>query len=567
MRKSKSIRTTLFLSTTLFFSLFVLITTFIASSLYAFSIGNILDRKTTESSKQVINNYENYFDNAIGVSNSIQTTILNHNVISEKVEITQYFDYVIGLKKEIYSISLYDVDGNLVVYDSKSKPETNAKGETWFIKALEEPLINSFSKLNKEGEQYYFTISKMMTFNNDQSYCVVKLDFDFSKIVSLISKTNLGNNGRIVIFDKNYATIYNSLPSFNENDIKILRKIIIGNDNIKINNEKFNVYVSTITNTTWKVAIFTNINELDEAIKTFITVIIIVASLLIILFAIVTALISAKLSNPIRALKKEMTKVENLNYDIASYQKIKGSKEVEELDKSFKQMMTRIKYLANEIIKEQENQRKSELKALQNQINPHFLYNTLDSIIYMIDINKNDTAQEMIVALSKFFRISISRGKTIIPFKDEFEHARNYLLIQKLRFGDKFEYKFEIDPSLNELYTIKLILQPIVENAIAHGLKEYQGIGKITIKGSIEGDLIHIEIIDNGYGMLPTKIQEIYDSFKNPQIHQGVGIKNVYDRLKIYYGEQADIKITSTLDDGTTIHIFIPLEAAKKHEI
>ena len=134
MRKSNSIRTTLFLSTTLFFSLFVLITTFIASSLYAFSIGNILDRKTTESSKQVINNYENYFDNAIGVSNSIQTTILNHNVISEKVEITQYFDYVIGLKKEIYSISLYDVDGNLVVYDSKSKPETNAKGETWFIK-------------------------------------------------------------------------------------------------------------------------------------------------------------------------------------------------------------------------------------------------------------------------------------------------------------------------------------------------------------------------------------------------------------------------------------------------
>ena len=372
MRKSKSIRTTLFFTTTLFFSLFVLITTFIASSLYAFSIGNILDRKTIDSSKQVINNYENYFDNAIGVSNSVQTTILNHNVINEKKEIAQYFDYVIGLKKEINSISLYDMDGNLVVFDSKSSPEMNAIGETWFIKALEEPLINSFSKLNKEGNQYYFTISKIMTFNNDQSSCVVKIDFDFSKIVTSIAKTNLGNNGRIVIFDKNYATIYNSLPSFNENDIKILKEIIIGNDNRKINNEKFNVYVSTITNTTWKVAIFTNINELDEAIQTFITVIICVAALLIVLFAVITALVSAKLVNPIRALKREMTKVENLNYDIASYKKIKGSKEVEELDKSFKQLMIRIKYLANEIIKEQENQRKSELKALQNQINPHF---------------------------------------------------------------------------------------------------------------------------------------------------------------------------------------------------
>ena len=108
--------------------------------------------------------------------------------------------------------------------------------------------------------------------------------------------------------------------------------------------------------------------------------------------------------------------------------------------------------------------------------------------------------------------------------------------------------------------------KPIV-GPIAHGLKEYQGVGKITIKGNIEGELIHLEIIDNGFGMLQTKIEDIYDSFKNPQIHNGVGIKNVYDRLKIYYGEKADIKIVSTLDYGTTIHIFIPLEVARKNEI
>lgn len=566
-RKSHSIRTILFSTTTATFLLFVLATTMAATFLYVFNVSDMLTDQMNEASKQVITNYETYFENAITVSDTIQTRLSSIDVVNEKKDVSEFFDDVMMMKNEIYQISFYDLNGDLIVADSNSENTAdNVKEEDFFEKALEEKLINNFSKLQYDTSHYYFTISKYVSYGNSLSGGVAKIDCDFSKIVSSIANTDLGDNGHIVVFDKEYEIIYTSYSENALDDIEILKNIILGTGIRHVKGVDYNVFVSTISNTTWKVGIFSNRDRLNSAITTFIATVISASILVSLLFAIITAYTSSKISNPLRLLKRQMTKIESLNYDMTSYTKTRGSKEVEELDESFKQMMIRIKDLANEIIVEQENQRKSELKALQNQINPHFLYNTLDSIIFMIDCGKNETAEEMITALSKFFRISISRGKTIIPFKDEIEHARNYLLIQKLRFGDQFEYIIDVEPKINDYYTIKLILQPIVENALAHGLREYQGVGKIEIIGRIEDDLIHIQVKDNGYGMLQQKVDEIYESFKDPQMHNGVGVKNVYQRLKIYYGEKADVKITSTLDIGTTVHIYIPVEGAKRNE-
>ena len=261
-----------------------------------------------------------------------------------------------------------------------------------------------------------------------------------------------------------------------------------------------------------------------------------------------------------------MSKVKDLNYQVNRAKLKKGSKEIIQLDATFNEMMKRIRDLAEKLLQEQENQRKSELKALQNQINPHFLYNTLDSIIYMIDKGENEKAEEMIVALSKFFRISISRGKTIIPLKDEVEHVRNYLLIQKIRFGDQFTYSINVNPNLYQYNCIKLILQPLVENAIEHGLNDNESGGKIEIIGEENDNYIILRIKDNGYGISEEKLQSIYESFHHDSIHQGVGLKNVYQRIKIYYGEEADLKIESFEDEGTTISIYIPKKKALKNE-
>lgn len=568
-RKPRSIRTILFSTSTSLFLLYVLVTSVIAANIYVFTVGDMLTRQIKESSKQVVINYENYFENAITVSNSIQNKANNIDILEKKSEIEEYFDDILTLRNEINGIAFYDLNGELIVSDSKSKAIQNVYGRDFFIKALEEPLINNFSKLNKsetEEGAFYITISKAIDFNKGNDTGVVCINFDFTKIVKSLANIDLGDKGHIVIFDKNYELIYTSYIDVLGEDLKALKNIVLGNSAMTISGIDYNIFISTITNTTWKVGVFSNRQEIVNSVRTFIVSIFSVAVFLTLIYVLFTAYISKRISNPLRSLKRQMTKVESLNYEVNSYRRTYGSIEVEELDESFRQMMIRIKDLAEKLIEEQENQRKSELKALQNQINPHFLYNTLDSIIYMIDQGKNETAERMITALSKFFRISISRGKNIISFKDEFEHARNYLLIQKLRFEDKFEYSFDIDPRLNEMWTIKLILQPIIENAIAHGLKECQGVGKIEIKGSIDGKLIHLQVIDNGYGILDSKIQEIYASFKDKNIHNGVGLKNVYERLKIYYGDLADIKITSTLDVGTTVHLYIPVEGALKHE-
>lgn len=568
-RKPRSIRTILFSTSTSLFLLYVLVTSVIAANIYVFTVGDMLTRQIKESSKQVVINYENYFENAITVSNSIQNKANNIDILEKKSEIEEYFDDILTLRNEINGIAFYDLNGELIVSDSKSKAIQNVYGRDFFIKALEEPLINNFSKLNKsetEEGAFYITISKAIDFNKGNDTGVVCINFDFTKIVKSLANIDLGDKGHIVIFDKNYELIYTSYIDVLGEDLKALKNIVLGNSAMTISGIDYNIFISTITNTTWKVGVFSNRQEIVNSVRTFIVSIFSVAVFLTLIYVLFTAYISKKISNPLRSLKRQMTKVESLNYEVNSYRRTYGSIEVEELDESFRQMMIRIKDLAEKLIEEQENQRKSELKALQNQINPHFLYNTLDSIIYMIDQGKNETAERMITALSKFFRISISRGKNIISFKDEFEHAKNYLLIQKLRFEDKFEYSFDIDPRLNEMWTIKLILQPIIENAIAHGLKECQGVGKIEIKGSIDGKLIHLQVIDNGYGILDSKIQEIYASFKDKNIHNGVGLKNVYERLKIYYGDLADIKITSTLDVGTTVHLYIPVEGALKHE-
>jgi two-component system sensor histidine kinase YesM len=183
----------------------------------------------------------------------------------------------------------------------------------------------------------------------------------------------------------------------------------------------------------------------------------------------------------------------------------------------------------------------------------------------MIDKGENSKAEDMIVALSKFFRISISKGQNIIPLPNEIEHARNYLLIQKMRFGDSFSYTIDVEPGLEKYFVVKLILQPLVENSIGHGMKEGE-VGRISIRAFSDGDFIKFEIKDNGYGMTPEKVDELVKSLDDDTVYQGVGLKNVYQRIRIYYGEKANLLIQSEEDVGTTITIVIPKEGANFHE-
>jgi len=248
-----------------------------------------------------------------------------------------------------------------------------------------------------------------------------------------------------------------------------------------------------------------------------------------------------------------------------------ASGEVEALTRRFNRMMRKIGELMDRVIDEQNAQRKSELKALQNQINPHFLYNTLDSIMWLIENNKNIEAGEMVVALARLFRIGISNDSEVIPVRDEIEHVRNYLLIQSIRYADSFDYEFDIDDATLDIKTMKLILQPIVENCIYHGLKNKIDKGHIRISAHIKDDCLMLSVSDNGYGMRQEVINKIYQSFEDGSTSQedgtitsSVGLKNIYQRVMIYYSGNAGMKIESILDEGTTITITEPLKKAEQ---
>lgn len=563
-----SIRFKLTSYTILCFFLFLCSISAIASGLYYTSVAQIIDEQIINTSKQVVSNYELYFDSAIEVSNSIQTKIDNRNVLNEKTAIRSYFDDVKSIKGEILSIALYDENGDLIVADSTfdTVNNDNVYESNSFQNAINEPMINIFSGVGFENDRYAFTLSRYMSFNRSENHGVALIEFDFTKIVRLIYQSDLGENGHIAIFDRDYNVVYSSLPELIDEDLIETKKLVLGSTGVTINHQSFNLYISTITNTGWKVSVFTNNSQIYSVLYNFIIIVIITILLLSILYIFIVYVIVKQVTYPLYRLQAEMNKVKDLNYEVNRSKLKKGSKEIIQLDATFNEMMRRIRYLADKLLQEQENQRKSELKALQNQINPHFLYNTLDSIIYMIDKGENQKAEEMIVALSKFFRISISRGKTIIPLKDEVEHVRNYLLIQKIRFGDQFTYSINVDPSLYQYSCIKLILQPLVENAIEHGLNDNESGGQIEIIGTQNESYIILKIKDNGYGISEDKLEQIYKSFHDDSIHQGVGLKNVYQRIKIYYGEEADIKIDSLFDEGTIISIYIPKKKAVKNE-
>ncbi|WHH58073.1 sensor histidine kinase [Petroclostridium sp. X23] len=222
-------------------------------------------------------------------------------------------------------------------------------------------------------------------------------------------------------------------------------------------------------------------------------------------------------------------------------------------------MTTKIKDLIIQNTKEQEQKRKSEIKALQAQINPHFLYNTLDSIIWMAESKKSEDVVVMASALAKLFRFSISKGEEIISLRSEIEHIKNYLTIQKIRYTDKLDFSIEVDDDILHCKTLKIILQPLAENSIYHGIKNKNGMRLIRITGKKTNNKILLQVIDNGVGMTPEKLENVLSKRNTVSDSKGVGVWNVHERLKLYFGDEFGLVFESQLDVGTKVDVWLPL--------
>ena len=275
-------------------------------------------------------------------------------------------------------------------------------------------------------------------------------------------------------------------------------------------------------------------------------------------------LISGSISKPIRELRGMTALIAegNLNVRVEN----KNVDEIASLGMSFNIMAGKLRELIDNSIKEQENLKKSELKALQAQINPHFLYNTLDTIVWMAEANKSEQVIEIVRALSNFFRITLSKGKDWIDVRDEVEHIRSYLIIQKIRYRDILDFRIEVDDDILGYKILKLTLQPIVENALYHGIKNRRSGGTIVIKGYRTADgMLRFDIMDNGIGMTEEKFREIQAELDNDSIEpaekdSGFGLNNVHKRIMLYYGKQYGLILQSEFNRGTVISVCIPCE-------
>ena len=237
--------------------------------------------------------------------------------------------------------------------------------------------------------------------------------------------------------------------------------------------------------------------------------------------------------------------------------------EITELGMSFNIMIGKIKELLDSKIKEQENLKKAELRALQAQINPHFLYNTLDTIIWMAESKKTDDVVNIVTALSSFFRISLSKGMDWITIGEEVERIRSYLTIQKMRYRDILDFKIEVDKDVAENTILKLLLQPLVENALYHGIKNKRQVGTISVRARRKGeDEVLLEVEDDGIGFTPGKLAqlraELDDDSGDIKLESGFGIGNVNNRIRLYYGKQYGLSIDSEYSTGTCVTLVIP---------
>lgn len=385
----------------------------------------------------------------------------------------------------------------------------------------------------------------------------VSLDLSFSNISGYINNVSIGQRGYCFLMDRagdivyhpQQQLLYAGLKAEDTAALAALEDGSYADDTV--------IYsLTSVADSDWRVVGVSYVDELvNRNVREMLGLFLGLAILVLAAALLTSWLLSQLLSRPLRDLSAAM---EDFERDAGgfTYRPPGGTREVRELSSSFGHMVLRIQQLMTTVRQEEVKLRKTELKALQAQINPHFLYNTLDSIAWMCEQGRSTDAVNMVHALARLFRISISRGHELIPIARELEHAEHYLEIQTCRYKNQFTYAFHVDPACLDYYCNKITLQPIIENAILHGLDLLVDEGHIDVQVCQEGEDILFCVQDNGVGMSPEQVSAILE--QDTQDRTGIGIKNVNDRLQIYFGKGYGLRIVSELDMGTRVEIRMP---------
>ena len=520
---------------------------------------------------------DSYLRNAMKVSDSIYYNVIkNTDISNDDIKKGMNLIYV-NNDNMIDDIALISGKGELIesMPALRLKDNSDVLEKDFFKKSMAEseyinfsmPHIRDLFDRNESSYSWVISLSRAVEVTDEgkatQALLLINLNYRYFE--EIFSNVNLGNGGYVYLTNDRGDIIWH--PKQNEiysgrfkEDNKYAATLKDGITVENLRGKNITLNVRTIGYTGWKLVGVTPSAALGiDGIK-FRFFVLFVADLFLFLLAMINAFISDKISNPIKRLDGSVREIESGNLDVEIVPS--GSYEVEHLGKSIKNMLGRIKVLMSDLVDEHNAKRKSEFDTLQSQINPHFLYNTLDIIVWMIENENSDKAVNIVTALAKFFRISLSKGKNIITVKDEVEHVRNYLMIQNMRFKNRFEYSIDVDEEVLSYSSLKLMLQPLVENAIYHGMEFMDGDGEIDVKVFKEDDSLYFTITDNGLGMSEDMVETLLSKdFVPSKKGSGIGVKNVNERIKLYFGSEYGLKVESEPDEGTKITIHLPAVA------
>lgn len=578
-RHFKSIQSTIFTAVAILVLSAVLIVTAVSvqytdSAIFENSL--LYTQTITKQINQNIDSYITYMDNIVSVisgSEDAQYYLFRDNPDGgHKKRLLEQFSIILKGRSDIRNIGLV-CDGGTFLFNTgypSQNPDLDLSTQEWYRKAVENPgqsiLTSSHVQHVIEGERpWVITMSRGISnlVGSRASNGTVFIDLNYSAISELCDQNSIGDKGYVFIVDQDGNIVYHPQQQqlYNELQTENIDAVMKAEtDTVTVGKgEHEKIYtISRSDKTGWTVVGCMNVAELLKSSRQAQRIYVICAAGLIVLALILSRVLARNITYPIQRLRDSMQKVQTGEFPATDIE-VFSENEIGSLTESFNVMTHRIEELMEQNIHEQEQKRKSELKALQSQINPHFLYNTLDSIIWMAEGKKNEEVVLMTASLARLLRQSISNEDELVSVGQEAEYARSYLTIQKMRYKDKLEFQIDISPAVSGVKIIKLVLQPIIENAIYHGLKYKDSKGLLVVHGYQEGEKAVLEVEDNGVGMDEETLAHIFEKHKVNYHSNGVGVYNVQKRLKLYYGEEYGIVYKSRRNEGTRAVITIPM--------
>jgi two-component system, sensor histidine kinase YesM len=560
--------------------LFILITGWVSSLLATAQIEENAYKNVNDTIFQTKNYLDNMlsdvFQQLVSLSNDPRILSLVDKEVSEiKPESYVEIDNNLKLIYSRYNVILESVlvnhkqNGFLLYHTSyNSNPSINydeyftkfhGNKEGFYWRNIHED--QEFNKNNK-----VMSIFRLIDKNQSSLKGIVLFNLRAEFFEQVLNKSLIGDNGYLTLISPD--GIYESKTV--KEKYKLDNPTLHSLQNLKEKAGKFSyennagedmiVIYDTLTSNKWKIAAIIPQDEILNKVNYIKDFTILLVVLMILSAIIITNIVGKYISDPFKKMAKQMGMInkKNLDFDV----EMSGPEEMKILHTGFKELIIRINTLMDQIRLEQEEKRQLEFAIMHAQINPHFLYNTMYSIKGLCDMGLNKDASQMISALASFFRIGISKGREIISIHEEMEHIQHYLFIQEMRYGDDFTYQIEMDKEILPYNIIKLSLQPLIENAIYHGVKQKRGQGKITIRGFLAGDTIHLEVGDNGNGIEPQKLKdillEVEASYQEKKQYLGIGLQSVNERIKIHFGNEYGLTIASEPGKGTVVSITIP---------